>query len=297
MKTVLKWAGSKVRIIETLKKHLPAGQRLVEPFAGSCAVMMNTDYPEYLIADVNPDLISLYQAIKLDAEQFIQDAKRYFEVGNDAERYYSIRAEFNLCSDWQWRAAMFLYLNRHCFNGLCRYNQSGGFNVPFGKYKAPYFPEAEIRAFAKKAQRATFVCCDYIETLNMLRPGDVVYCDPPYLPESATADFAAYHSGRFGMAEHELLASYLRRLATRSYPFVASNSACHEAFALYRNFDVEVITAPRSMGAAANSIKSAKEIIIKSVPTEPLYLPPCEFWDSPIAEGMPLRSEESCDEY
>ncbi len=269
MKTVLKWAGSKVRIIETLKQHLPAGQRLVEPFAGSCAVMMNTDYPEYLIADVNPDLISLYQAIKLDAEQFIQDAKRYFEVGNDAERYYSIRAEFNLCSDWQWRAAMFLYLNRHCFNGLCRYNQSGGFNVPFGKYKAPYFPEAEIRAFAEKAVRATFVCCDYSEALRMVRPGDVVYCDPPYLTE--TGNFTAYHSDGFGLEGHGRLARRARRLSAKGIPFVLSNSDTAMVRYLYKDFSITQITAPRSIGAAAGSIKSAQEIIAKVLPAKQLH--------------------------
>ena len=268
MKTVLKWAGSKVRIIETLKQHLPAGQRLVEPFAGSCAVMMNTDYPEYLITDVNPDLISLYQAIKLDAEQFIQDAKRYFEVGNDAERYYSIRADFNLCSDWQWRAAMFLYLNRHCFNGLCRYNQSGGFNVPFGKYKAPYFPEAEIRAFAEKAVRATFVCCDYSEALRMVRPGDVVYCDPPYLTE--TGNFTAYHSDGFGLEGHGRLARRARRLSAKGIPFVLSNSDTAMVRYLYKDFSITEITAPRSIGAAAGSIKSAQEIIAKVLPAKQL---------------------------
>lgn len=268
MKTVLKWAGSKVRIIETLKKHLPAGQRLVEPFAGSCAVMMNTDYDEYLIADVNPDLISLYQAIKLDAEQFIQDAKRYFEVGNDAERYYSIRADFNLCSDWQWRAAMFLYLNRHCFNGLCRYNQSGGFNVPFGKYKAPYFPEEEIRAFAEKAVRATFVCCDYSEALRMVRHGDVVYCDPPYLTE--TGNFTAYHSDGFGLEGHGRLARRARRLSAKGIPFVLSNSDTAMVRYLYKDFSITEITAPRSIGAAAGSIKSAQEIIAKVLPAKQL---------------------------
>lgn len=268
MKTVLKWAGSKVRIIETLKQHLPAGQRLVEPFAGSCAVMMNTDYDEYLIADVNPDLISLYQAIKLDAEQFIQDAKRYFEVGNDAERYYSIRADFNLCSDWQWRAAMFLYLNRHCFNGLCRYNQSGGFNVPFGKYKAPYFPEEEIRAFAEKAVRVTFVCCDYSEALRMVRPGDVVYCDPPYLTE--TGNFTAYHSDGFGLEGHGRLARRARRLSAKGIPFVLSNSDTAMVRYLYKDFSITEITAPRSIGAAAGSIKSAQEIIAKVLPAKQL---------------------------
>lgn len=269
MKTVLKWAGSKVRIIETLKQHLPAGQRLVEPFAGSCAVMMNTDYDEYLIADVNPDLINLYRAIKMDADSFIEHAKRYFVAGNTAERYYMLRNAFNLKqADLVERAAMFLFLNRHCFNGLCRYNLSGGFNVPFGKYKAPYFPESEIRAFAEKAKKATFVCCDYSEALRMVRPGDVVYCDPPYLTE--TGNFTAYHSDGFGLEGHGRLARRARRLSGKGIPFVLSNSDTAMVRYLYKDFSITEITAPRSIGAAAGSIKSAQEIIAKLLPAAQL---------------------------
>ncbi len=95
-------------------------------------------------------------------------------------------------------AARFLYLNRHCFNGLCRYNRRGEFNVPFGKYKKPYFPADEIRAFAEKAKRATFITAHYSETLDLVRDGnDVVYCDPPYLTESD--NFTAYHERGTGL--------------------------------------------------------------------------------------------------
>ncbi|MGK7442815.1 DNA adenine methylase, partial [Salmonella enterica] len=96
MSTILKWAGNKAAIMAELKKHLPAGPRLVEPFAGSCAVMMATDYPHYLVADINPDLINLYQAIKNDVEYFIKEGRYLFEARNDSEAYYKTRQEFNL---------------------------------------------------------------------------------------------------------------------------------------------------------------------------------------------------------
>lgn len=79
MSTILKWAGNKTDAMPELKKHLPAGSRLVEPFAGSCAVMMETDYPYYLVADINPDLINLYRQSKLNSEQFIAYAQGFFE--------------------------------------------------------------------------------------------------------------------------------------------------------------------------------------------------------------------------
>ena len=270
MKTVLKWAGSKVRIIETLKKHLPAGQRLVEPFAGSCAVMMNTDYPAYFIADVNRDLIDLYKLIAKQPAAFIQTAEALFETGNTEAEYYRLRFAFNSkpVGDVD-RAPLFLYLNRHCYNGLCRYNKKGEFNVPFGKYKKPYFPRNEIMAFAEKAKLATFHCGNYSEALKAAQTGDVVYCDPPYLTE--TANFTAYHSAGFGHEEHGRLARAARRLAGDGVPVVLSNSDAEMVHYLYKDFSISKITAPRSIGAAAGSIKSAQEIIAKLLPAKQLH--------------------------
>ncbi len=174
MSTILKWAGNKTAIMSELKKHLPAGPRLVEPFAGSCAVMMETDYPSYLVADINPDLINLYKKVAADCESFISRARVLFEIANREVAYYNIRQEFNYSTEITdfMKAVYFLYLNRHGYRGLCRYNKSGHFNIPYGNYKNPYFPEKEIRAFAEKAQRATFICASFDETLAMLKAGD-----------------------------------------------------------------------------------------------------------------------------
>ncbi|EFN0587270.1 Dam family site-specific DNA-(adenine-N6)-methyltransferase, partial [Escherichia coli] len=171
MSTILKWAGNKTAIMSELKKHLPAGPRLVEPFAGSCAVMMETDYPSYLVADINPDLINLYKKVAADCESFISRARVLFEIANREVAYYNIRQEFNYSTEITdfMKAVYFLYLNRHGYRGLCRYNKSGHFNIPYGNYKNPYFPEKEIRAFAEKAQRATFICASFDETLAMLK--------------------------------------------------------------------------------------------------------------------------------
>lgn len=274
VRTVLKWAGSKIRIMDILKQHLPAGSRLVEPFAGSCAVMMNTDYQEYLIADINPDLINMYKVIRRQPEAFICVAKDFFKSKNNEDSYYNIRHAFNLPMASEFlRALYFLYLNRHCYNGLCRYNRSGGFNTPYGKYKTVYFPENEIRAFAEKAKRATFICCSFDEALAMVKPGDVIYCDPPYLPASSSANFTGYAAACFGKLEHEQLSANLLALAERSYPVIASNADTREARGLYGKFKIASFDAPRSVGAAAGSIKTAPEIIAKITPKNPQYLP------------------------
>ncbi|BBE76119.1 MULTISPECIES: DNA adenine methylase [Phytobacter] len=259
MSTILKWAGNKTAIMHELLEHLPdAGLRLVEPFAGSCAVMMATNYPAYLVADINPDLINLYRQLQDNSDWVIDISRGLFACNNNAEMYYLIREEFNYSQSLNsaWRAGYFIYLNRHCYRGLCRYNQIGKFNVPFGNYKKPYFPEKEIRAFAEKARYATFICASYDETLAMLKDGDVIYCDPPY-----DGTFNGYHAAGFTEDDQYHLASILERRSSEGYPVVVSNSDTSLTRSLYRNFKRHCITAPRSLGVAAGEGKSAEEII------------------------------------
>lgn len=266
MSTILKWAGNKTAIMQELLEHLPAaGLRLVEPFAGSCAVMMATDYPAYLIADINPDLINMYRVISSDTDKFIELARAMFGSHSLAESYYRAREAFNYGNELGClhRAVYFLYLNRHSYRGLCRYNKSGGFNVPFGNYKAPYFPETEIRAFAEKAKRATFVCANFDETLAMLKHGDVIYCDPPY-----DGTFNGYHSSGFGDDEQYHLASILERRSSEGYPVIVSNADTSLTSSLYRTFTLHRINVKRSIGVEAGSGKAAREIIAVSKPKQ-----------------------------
>ncbi|EMJ5880126.1 DNA adenine methylase [Enterobacter cloacae] len=258
MSTILKWAGNKTAIMPELKKHLPAGPRLVEPFAGSCAVMMATDYPHYLVADINADLINLYKKAAYHPEELIQVAWVLFSEDNSAEKYYENRLRFNEDTSLTTleRAALFLYLNRHCYRGLCRYNQRGKFNVPYGNYKNPYFPHAEILTFAEKAVRATFICASYDETLAMLTASDVVYCDPPY-----DGTFSGYHTAGFSDDDQYDLASILVRRSSEGHPIVVSNSDTRLIRSFYRNFTLHRISTKRSIGVAAGEGKTAGELI------------------------------------
>ncbi|RFU89024.1 DNA adenine methylase [Citrobacter gillenii] len=270
MSTMLKWAGNKTGIMSELIAHLPtSGQRLVEPFAGSCAVMMATDYPAYLVADINPDLINLYRQVKENCESFVKYAREFFVSSNDETAYYIARQDFNSSVEMNnlWRAIYFLYLNRFGYRGMCRYNLQGMFNVPYGHYKEPYFPESEIRAFADKAQRATFICASYEESLAMVKAGDVVYCDPPY-----DGTFTKYHTAGFTEDEQYLLASLLERLATQGHTVVVSNSDTALTRSLYRDFKIHTLTAKRSIGVAAGEGKTASEIIAVSIPPQPLWV-------------------------
>lgn len=224
MKPFLKWAGNKYAIVDRIKRRLPVGTRLIEPFVGSGALFLNTRFSEYHLADSNPDLIGLYQILQAEGDPFIVYAQTFFEDRfNQEERYYELRDSFNTTDDPRRKAALFLYLNRHGYNGLCRYNSKGVFNSPFGRYRKPYFPEKEMRFFHEKARNATFLCADFAETLSHAMEGDVVYCDPPYVPLSRTANFTSYHTGGFGKKEQEALAAWAERLAGAGVPVLISN--------------------------------------------------------------------------
>lgn len=262
----LKWLGSKAGIIDTLRHHLPAGKRLVEPFVGSASVFLNTDYDNYLLTDINGDLINFHNMAKNLPEVLIREARNLFRQHGDELGYYAVRADFNLrCdSNFLYRAAQFLYLNRHGFNGVCRYNLSGEFNVPYGHRKTPpYFPEAEIRAFSEKANatKAVFLCCTFEESIRMARPGDVIYCDPPYIPASATANFTGYHTNGFTESQQRKLCRMLRVAARRGCAVVASNSETAAALDLYSDFSITTTTARRSVSANAAGRNRAGEII------------------------------------
>ncbi|HEM6856048.1 TPA: Dam family site-specific DNA-(adenine-N6)-methyltransferase [Providencia rettgeri] len=267
-KTILKWAGSKVRIMEQLRSHLPKTKRLVEPFAGSCAVMMNTDYEQYLIADVNSDLINLYIQIVESPQLFIADAKESFDGNNNEWSYYYSRNMFNILKFALpyiekpaplELASLFFYLNRHCYNGLCRYNSKGDFNVPFGKYKKPYFPEREIIAFSKKAINAVIAKLEWQDTLSLVEDNDGIYCDPPYM--GGRDSFTQYHTAGFTDADHEALAIALKDINdNQGNPITVSNSPVAKALYADLGFTIHEIEAPRTIAANGNR-KAAKEII------------------------------------
>lgn len=258
----LKWPGGKYRLVERINKELGAGNRLIEPFVGSGAVFMNTDFDQYLLADSNPDLINLYQALHKDSDKFIESVRPLFQPEtNNAETYYAIREDFNSTTDIRHKSALFIYLNRHCYNGLCRYNQSGGFNSPFGRYKKPNFPEAAMRIFDQKSKLATFQTASFVETMKQARKGDVVYCDPPYVPLSKTANFTNYSAEGFGMDKQEELADMANQLSKKGIKVIISNHDTDQMRQLYKGAKIIPFDVPRFISQDANNRNKAQEIL------------------------------------
>lgn len=262
MRPFLKWAGGKYRLLERIKAALPPGQRLVEPFAGSGALFLNSDYPAYLLADTNGDLINLYQHLQRDGERFITECRSFFRPEmNERAAYYAQREQFNQTRDRRQKAALFLYLNKHGYNGLCRYNSRGQFNVPFGRYEQAYFPEMEMRFFVDRCGRATFNQAGYVETMAAALPGDVVYCDPPYQALSKTANFTSYSRTPFGWGEQEQLAALARQLAARGIPVLISNHDTPEIRELYAGAEISQFTVQRSISCDGSNRNRVGELL------------------------------------
>jgi DNA adenine methylase len=293
----LKWAGGKRKLAPLIASHVPgkdrlrtASVRLVEPFLGSGAVFMGVDADSYLLCDTNEDLIRLYGFLSAHGEAFIGRCRELFVPANDTPgAYVALRAEFNGIGeggDLERRAALFVYLNRHCFNGLCRYSARGHFNVPFngnsGKPKPPpHFPDAEMRGFAARAaaRGARFEALDFRRAMAMTVPGDVVYCDPPYVPQSDTASFDAYAKGGFSFADHADLARMCRELAARGVPVVVSNSDNARTRNLYEGALLYSLEVRRSISADGGKRNKAAELIAVFLPAG---MEPCV---PPVAQG------------
>ncbi|WP_370615069.1 adenine-specific DNA-methyltransferase [Citrobacter portucalensis] len=258
----LKWAGGKYPLLDDIKRHLPQGECLIEPFVGAGSVFLNTDFSRYILADINSDLISLYNIVKTRTDEYVQASRELFmPETNQAEVYYRFREEFNASQDQFRRAVLFLYLNRFGYNGLCRYNLRGEFNVPFGRYKKPYFPEAELYHFAEKAQNAEFHCLSYEECMDRADSNSVVYCDPPYAPLSATANFTAYHTNSFSPKEQAHLAEMAEKLVSKQIPVLISNHDTPDTREWYRaakHFQVKV---RRSISSNGGTRKKVNELL------------------------------------
>lgn len=261
-RSVLKWAGSKYNALRYLLPELPTGRRLIEPFTGGGTIFLNTHYDAYLLAESNPDLINFFTLLQSYGETFIKACELMFQPQfNQASEYYRIRTQFNQSQDQMERAILFLYLNRHGYNGLCRYNKNNGFNVPFGRYIKPYFPKKEMRYFFEKSQSSQFILSDFRDTFNKAERGDVIYCDPPYVALSKSANFSSYTAQKFSEHEQIILAGLAKSSAEKNISVVLSN---HDTpFTRHHYREAELISFPvnRSISSNGKQRKPVMELL------------------------------------
>jgi DNA adenine methylase len=258
----LKWAGNKKSIIHRIIPLLPKGKRLIEPFCGSAAVFLNTDYEQNLIADNNQDLINLFLQLQQQPKNFINYCQRYFlEDNNNSQKYYQLRDNFNQTSNKKIRAALFLYLNKHGFNGLCRYNKSGIFNVPFGLNKAINLPEERMFYFSEQAHNAQFITTDFISTIKQAKKGDVIYCDPPYVPANNSNSSFQYGKYGFNFEQQKLLAIIAEQTADKGIPVLISNHHTEFTEEIYQKAESITFNVKRKISCKSNQRQEAREVL------------------------------------
>lgn len=246
---IVKWAGGKRWLTpraEALWKHY-SDRRLVEPFCGGLAIALGLQPKEALLNDINEHLINLYESVK--GRTLFKD-NTPATLTNDSAAYYSNRAWFNDLNrqepdllNRQRRAWLFYYLNRTGFNGLCRFNQKGGYNVPFGKYKTiNYLEDFADYTKAFKGWRFSSLPFEHVD----VRSNDFLYVDPPYDSPPDSKAFVSYSKQGFTWEDQVKLANWI---VEKGVPAIASNLATDRILDLYTSlgFSIELIPAPRKI--------------------------------------------------
>ena len=289
---ILKWAGGKTQIIPDLSSRFPkklfTGEitSYLEPFIGGGAVffhvMQHLPVRSAVISDLNPDLIMLYKVVKSDLTSLSDELQslneQYHTLEADAKEawYYQRRDDFNRAEMSQTsRAAHLILLNRLCFNGLYRVNQSGMFNVPFGKYKSPriYDPNNLI-SVSFLLSGVTILHGDFEKTLRYVSKDTFVYCDPPYRPLNRTSSFTQYSKDGFTDANQRRLYTFFRECDKIGAYIMLSNSDPtnldpNDSFfdELYAEYYIERVPAKRMINSAGNKRGFVNELVITNYET------------------------------
>ncbi len=252
LRPVLKWAGGKRWIIPYLEPIWNEFRecRLVEPLCGGLAVSFGLRPSAALLNDVNPHLINFYKHVK-------RGLRPEIEMENDSDTFYRNRKRFNeliLTGKWETSEAaqLFYYLNRTCYNGLCRFNSAGLFNVPFGRYGTIRYLR-DFSAYANLLDKWDFSSRDFEEVEVV--DGDFVYVDPPY-----DAEFTHYSSGGFTWGDQERVAEWASRL---DVPVIISNQATGRIIDLYGSlgFSLKTVQVPRYINSYGKGRGAVQEVI------------------------------------
>ena len=265
----LKWVGGKRQIMPTIEQHLPKGiKSYIEPFIGGGAVLFHLQPKNAIINDFNAELVNVYNVIKNDLENLIIDLNKH---KNESRYFYEIRAldrteAFGNLSDVE-RASRIIYLNKTCYNGLYRVNNSGEFNSPFGKYKNPNIVnEPTLRAVNSylNSNNVRIENTDYETVLKEADKNSFVYLDPPYHPVSDSSNFTGYVQGGWDESEQIRLKEACDRLNKKGIKFMQSNSSVNFIKELYSDYQIHIIKAHRAINSDGDKRGEVEEVLIKN---------------------------------
>ena len=298
-KPFLKWAGGKTQLVKEIERAFPRQFNkshfiYIEPFVGSGAVLfwILNNFPKLeraIINDINEDLINTYKSIASNPRELIsilkilQNEFHALEGKEDEKKeyYYQKRTQYNTRKSSQTdHSALFIFLNRTCFNGLYRVNRKNEFNVPIGSYKKPTICDREnILAVSKALKKVEILCGDFEQTLSYATENTLFYFDPPYKPLSETSSFNSYSKDEFNDSEQIRLRDFCTKLDTLNHTWILSNSDVkgknkNDNFFddLYADFNIQRIDAKRSINANPEKRGTLKELLITNQTNNQSYV-------------------------
>ena len=269
MTPVLKWAGGKTQLLEHITENMPdTYNNYYEPFIGGAAVLFGISPLQAVVNDVNEQLVNLYTQLKFAAHSVIDKVNEMDSTPCTKEYYYDVRKAYNekiAGRDFDPEcAALMIWINKHCFNGLYRVNSKGAFNVPYNnKVNGRSIDENNLLAISSYLQDAdvTITCQDFEKACENVASGDFVYFDSPYVPESETASFTDYTMGGFSLADHKRLAALFRRLDGIGAKVMLSNNDVPLVRELYGDYNIISLDVKRMINRNANK-RTGKEVIV-----------------------------------
>lgn len=292
VKPFLKWAGGKGQLLSEIEKYYPFEDgkitRYAEPFVGGGAVLFDIlskyDLDEVYISDINAELINTYRIIRDDIDELIdmlmvmqkefvpmstEDRKAYYSTKR--ERFNDLKVNGNENINIE-KAALMIFLNKTCFNGLFRVNRKGFFNVPMGAYKNPMICDKEnLHAVSEKLQNVTIVCGDYRKSADFIDDSTFVYFDPPYRPITDTASFTAYTENLFNDEEQIELAKFVDEMHSKGAKVIISNSDPKNSNTeddffdnIYSNHNIKRVEATRMINCNSEARGKIKELLISN---------------------------------
>ena len=265
----VKWAGGKRQLLAQIRERMPREyNRYYEPFIGGGAIVFDLLPENALINDINEALINAYVQIRENVDSFLDSINRIDSaIGEDGKAYYySMRNLYNMKLEKMEYdielAALFVFLNKHCFNGLYRVNSKGLFNVPYNNSKRVSYDEESIRMTSDYLKKVTITTGDFEDACRNAGRGDFVFLDSPYAPLNPTS-FESYTKEGFTLESHERLARLYDELTERGCYCMLTNHNTELIEQLYGNkgYAISVVNVKRMINSDANNRKGQEVII------------------------------------
>lgn len=289
LKPFVKWVGGKGQLVGELEKSIKACNdkkftKYAEPFVGGGALLFKilSEYniDKIFISDINAELINAYNVIRNDVDSLItlliELQNTFLPLDENSRKvfYYKVRDEYNILElnklSQVKKAALFIYLNKTCFNGLYRVNRKGQFNVPMGSYKKPMICDKEnLLNVSQALKKVTIVCGDYTLSKKFIDKDTLVYLDPPYRPISETSSFTAYNADLFNDDEQIRLSHFVDYISAMGAKVILSNSNPKNIDEkddffdkLYKDYRINMVEAKRMINSDSNGRGKIKELLI-----------------------------------